>query len=269
MRYIHYILMLCAIVALTACEELIDVNLNDSDPKIVIVADLHNGAGAQEIRVSRTVNFDAEQNYAPVENARVYVRTGPGQLYGFNQQEGGQYVNAQIPMEVGQSYTLEVHVDDQQFTSRSVMLPYIEIDSLGLTKENIFDETYYFVNLKFQDPEGQSDYYRYTVSLNGGPFVFSTAMSDKFNDGNQVTHQIGAPDDTELKPGDDLRIRRAIVNKDVYRYWSEYQSTNPGSAAPGNPTSNISNGALGYFSVSHIKEYAVTVEELEEESDLE
>jgi len=36
-------------------------------------------------------------------------------------------------------------------------------------------------------------------------------------------------------------------------------STNPGSASPGNPTSNISNGALGYFSVSSARDYTVDI----------
>src|SRR5690606_37758278 len=107
----------------------------------------------------------------------------------------------------------------------------------------------------------QPNYYRYTVSLNGAPYVFSSVFSDKFNDGKQVTHQIGAPDDAELKAGDEMKIRRATIYKDVHRYWSEYQATYPGSAAPGNPTSNISNGALGYFSVSNAREYTVTVED--------
>lgn len=261
MQYLKFIVGLCAIILILGCEELIEVDLNASDPKVVIVADLNNQGGTQEIMVSRTVNFDEDRSYDPVKDALVYLRSQNGRIYDFDQQQDGRYTRSSLPLEVGESYSLEVIVDEQQYSAQSVMTQYVEIDSLGLTKENIFNDTYYFVNLKFQDPKGEENYYRYTVSLNGAPFVFSSVFSDKFNDGNQVTHQVGPPGDTELKPGDELRIRRSTVSKNIYQYWSEFQMTNPGSAAPGNPTSNINNGALGYFSVSNVREYNVTVED--------
>lgn len=261
MSYLRYALLFCSVVLVLGCEELIDVDLNAGDPKIVIVADLNTAAGTQEIRIARTVDFDEDRSDQPVEDAVVYLRAGDGKVYAFRQQGKGRYTHAQVPLKVGETYFLDVTVDDQHFTSQSALQSYVDIDSIGLTKENLFNEDYYFVNLKFLDPAGEPNYYRYTVSLNGEPFVFSSVMSDKFNDGKQVTHQIGAPEGSELRPGDELRIRRSTISKDVHRYWSEYQSTNPGSAAPGNPTSNISNGALGYFSVSNLREYTVTVED--------
>jgi hypothetical protein len=35
---------------------------------------------------------------------------------------------------------------------------------------------------------------------------------------------------------------------EYYKTFTELVNTNPGSAAPANPNSNLSNGALGYFS---------------------
>lgn len=254
--------MVCgSLMLFFGCEELIEVDLNAGDPKVVIVADLSDEGGTQEIRVTRTVNFDEDRSFDPINDAFVILRSGSGQFYAFEQQQNGRYTHSRLPLEVGETYSLEVIVGDQHYTAQTVVEQYVEIDSLGLTKENIFNESYYFVNLKFQDPQERPNYYRYTVSLNGAPYVFSSVFSDKFNNGKQVTHQIGAPDDTELKPGDEMRIRRATIAKDVHQYWSEYQATNPGSAAPGNPSSNISNGALGYFSASSVREYTVIVED--------
>jgi len=55
-----------------------------------------------------------------------------------------------------------------------------------------------------------------------------------------------------------------VIDKDVFKYWNELQSINPGSAAPANPTSNISNGALGYFSVSSARTYNFFIKSFED-----
>ncbi|SEF68552.1 DUF4249 domain-containing protein [Sphingobacterium lactis] len=267
------IILLCAVVfSFSSCEELIDVDLNSADPKIVIVADINNSGNVHEVFVSRTVNFDVDRPSDPVENAAVQVRSGAGQVYVFLHQGDGRYVNTNMQLGIAETYSLSVTVDGEEYKSETSMPEYVEVDSIGVTKENIFNETYYFVNLKFQDPPGQANYFKYTVSVNEEKFKFDSATSDKFNDGKLVTHQIGSGGNDEIQLGDKLVVRRQAITKPVYTYWSEYMMTNPGSAAPGNPTSNISNGALGYFSVANVRDYSIDIqdetvsEEIESES---
>jgi len=119
---------------------------------------------------------------------------------------------------------------------------------------NLFDKTYYFAAFKFNDPEGRGNYYRYDISVNGSPFRFASVFNDKLSDGLYVSHQI-TDFDADLKDGDNIAVRRSIVDKSVFDYWNEFQNTNPTTAAPGNPKSNVSNNALGYFSVAPTKEY--------------
>lgn len=259
-RPLYRFLLFSFLLILTSCEDLIDIDLNSANPKVVIVADINNEEKTHEILISKTVNFDDERPNDPVDDALVYIRLGNGRVYQFVSAGGGRYINTDIPMAMGETYNLVVQVDGEEYTSTTRMLAYIDIDSIGVTEENIFNEDFYFINLKFNDPEGEANYYRYSMSINNKPFKFNAVFSDKFNDGNEWTHQLGSDGSgNDIKPGDNLRIRRQIITKEVFNYWSEYASTNPGSAAPGNPTSNISNDALGYFSVSSVRDYTVDI----------
>jgi len=261
-KQLYNVLILCFLMTLSGCEELIDVDLNEVDPRIVIVADLNNEESEHVVLVSRTVNFDEPRPSEPISDAIVFVESGNGKRYDFKLNTEGEYVNSNLPLSVGETYTLNVIVNGEQYTSTTKMLGYIEIDSIGVTKENLFSEDFYFINLKFSDPQGQPNYYRYGMSINNQPFKFNMVASDKYNDGNEVTHQLGGQGaNNEIKPGDHILVRRYIITKEVYTYWSEYMSTNPGSAAPGNPTSNINNGALGFFSVSSVRDYTVDIDE--------
>ncbi len=250
----------------TACEEKIEIDLNAVNPKVVIEAHLKNTNRLQEIFVTRTVNFDERKPFEAIEDANVVVRTNNGRVYSFISAGNGRYIHNNMTLNEQNTYTLEVSVENEVYTATSNMPSFVEIDSLGITKENIFNETYYFVNLKFHDIANVPNYYLYTMSVNDQPFKFNAVFSDKFNDGLNVTHQLGGNDLT-LISGDQIKIRRHLIAKDVHKYWSDYQSTNPGSASPGNPTSNISNGALGYFSVSNVKEYSVEIQDQSEELD--
>lgn len=252
-----FIAILCVLFFFTGCEEIIDVDLNDAAPRIVIEANLSDLTSIQRIRVSQTVAFDEVVNSAPLPSAEVIVVDNAGNAYYFYYERDGNYLNDDFTPVSGRTYLLQVDVDGEIFQSSCFMPPYVEVDSTGIIRENILGDEYYFATFKFNDPEGEPNYYRYDVQVNDGPYRFSTVFQDKFNDGLYVTHQVSDLD-ADMEPGDYLTVRRYCIDEKVFKYWDEYQSTNPGSAAPANPTSNIlnkDNNALGYFSVASAREF--------------
>ncbi|MCA5004868.1 DUF4249 domain-containing protein [Sphingobacterium bovistauri] len=256
MRYLHsFLLIIC--LGLASCEELIDVNLNDVDPRYVIEGDLTDLSADQVITVSQTVAFDAPVRNKPVENAIVTVTDDKGTIYAFTKSGDGIY-RANFKPKALRTYNLKVVIEGEVFAASSYMNSYIDVDSLGVIEDVIFTDTVYSVTQKFMDPKDQPNYYKYKISVNGSDFAFSRVFSDKFNDGMFVTHQISDPNN-DIFLGDSVVVNRQIIDKQVFDYWNELQSINPGSAAPANPTSNISNGALGYFSVSSSKRYGYRV----------
>ena len=262
MTIIRYIYLCCALFLFVGCEELIDIDLNDADPRIVIEANLSNLGSVQRIRVSRTVPFNASVNAQAVTDAVLQVSDSRGRVYHFLHEEEGNYIARDFMPSSGQNYALQAEVAGQLYESSCYMPDYVDVDSTGIVKEQVFGESYYFATFKFNDPADVSSYYKYDISINDAPSRFASVFSDKFNNGLYVTHQV-SDRDLDLKPGDNITVRRYCVDEKVFNYWNEYQSTNPGSAAPGNPTSNISNNALGYFSVASAQEFFMEIMEVD------
>lgn len=258
MRLLRFNILIALALTLVSCEDLIDLDLNAANPKIVIDADLNDLSDHQVIRVSRSVNFNSPISSEPVTGAVILVKDNDGHSFPFEDRGNGEYRRPNFKPRINMTYSLTVDVDGELFTSSTKMLPFVPVDSLAIKEETRFDETYYSVVLKFYDPADSPNYFKYAVSINGEPFKFAAALSDKFNDGLYVGHDL-TDRDNSLALGDSVIVRRQCVTKEVYSYWNQIQMLNPGSAAPANPTSNISNGALGYFSVSSAHDYAVRI----------
>lgn len=238
---------------LVSCEEVIDLELNSSSPLYVIDAELSNLNAQQNIYISESVSFNEPYSKKPIEDATVGVMNEKGEYFPFEHVSNGIYRSYFIPQS-NIRYDLNVKINNKSFISSSYMNDYIDVDSLGFVEDVVFKDTVYSVTLKFMDPINESNYYKYNISVNGRPNEFNRVFNDKYNDGLFVTHQLsGNRDDFQL--GDSIVVTRYIIDKEVYKYWNDVTSINPGSAAPANPLSNISNGALGYFSVSSAKKY--------------
>lgn len=262
MKLRSYLYLVLFFFCFTSCEDVIEIDLNEGDTRIVIEAQLTDLSNFQQIRVSQTVPFSEAVKSKAIIDAQVLVADNEGRNYYFQHTENGVYVKPDFKPVAGRTYRLEIKVANEVYASSCKMPAYVEVDSIGVVKEKIFKDDYYFATFKFNDPENEDNYYKYDLAINKGPFKFSATYNDKFNNGRYVTHQIGDRDE-DVFPGDSLTVRRYCVDKAVYKYWNEFQMTNPGSAAPANPTSNISNNALGYFSVASAKQYGMLVEDIE------
>lgn len=275
-RYQQFGCLLIAITALFAsCEEVIDVDLTDAAPRVVIEADLREPLDT--IWLGQSVPLSQDQSsraFLPSADIRVVREDGSAVVFR-STAEPGLYVSegrptVGVPTDLpAQHYTLIVELDGEQYTSTEYMHDYIEVDSLGMGTRRFFDEDIYYLSFRFQDPANEENFYRYDMSVNGGPFVFAGVYSDRFNDGLYISHEITSPRE-ELVVGDQVKVRRSVISSSVYRYWSDLQSLHPGVAAPANPRSNISNGALGYFSISTGKVYDFEIRDIpDQESEVE
>ncbi|HKZ66576.1 MAG TPA: hypothetical protein VJ111_09490, partial [Chitinophagaceae bacterium] len=62
--------------------------------------------------------------------------------------------------------------------------------------------------------------------------------------------------DEDIKSGDTVKLDMLCIDPAVYKYWysvNQSATGNSQSASPANPVSNISGGALGYFSAHTIQ----------------
>lgn len=244
MNLIKYLFIISALFV--SCEDVIELDLNESAPHLVIVGEITNQTDQQVVTLSKTVPFTSESRFEGISNAQVEVVDGHGTVFRFTERSPGVYVADHFAGIEFETYELHVSVDGKAYTASSQMPPLVGIDSVGTAVSDLFGEEQKYVALKYQDPPHEPNYYRYLISVNDGPVQFVYVASDKFNDGKYVSERLGNPDE-DLVTGDAVVVYMQCVDKAMFDFWNAVQATNPGTAAPANPPSNISNGALGYF----------------------
>lgn len=239
---------------LFGCEKVIDVDLNEAAPSIVIEGNLSGFPSLAEVKITKTSSYFDNSESEKITNAEVSILDSDGHRFLLKESTDGVYNSDDILLKPHGSYRLEVETDGKLYEATSKFNPKVAIDSVGYYWDNqysFFDEG--FVVLVFiNDPAGIENYYRLRIFVNGelqnstGDFIL---FNDRFIDGQQLELTIR---EIDLVPNDTVTVQLMSLDKNIYDYYNvfeELMNNNPGSAAPANPPSNISNGALGYFSV--------------------
>lgn len=238
-----------------ACEEEIDLPLKDAEPKIVIEGNIYDTGDPWLVLVQETTPFKDQVLFNGLADAVVTITDGnnhtdtllPASSLGI--EIDGVYGLLGRSTVAGQTYTLRVFVKDQLFESTSTVFPATPIDSL-YAMSNGFDDALR-VTFDYRDPVGVPNYYKADVVVNGAPYSSNERSDDKFTDGIKKTVMFRDFDD--LKTGDTIDVYFKSVDFNVYQYfYTLAENTSFVSAAPSNPISNISNGALGYFNASSV-----------------
>ncbi len=256
------------LMALFGCEKVIDINLNDVNPNTVIEANLTDKPGDVEVKITKTGAYFGASELQTVSGANVVLEDDSGRRFELKEKEPGFYMHERVAPDTGRTYKLTVESDSEVYTASSTLRPAVEIEKLEYFYEegkSFFDDGYYLL-LYFKDPPDESNYYRVNVYKNGrlrtdaGNLILFT---DDYVEGKEVQLTLRG---TVFNNGSVAKVELISLDKgafDFYRTFDDVATTNPGSAAPANPTSNFSNGALGYFSAYSSDEETVVINEKE------
>lgn len=236
-----------------ACKKVIQVDLNSAAPQIVIEGDVTNASGPYLVTISKTVNFSASNSFPPVSGAAVQITdSNTAQTYSLPETTPGVYSTNSFQGHIAHTYILSVTAGGISYTASSTMPAAVHIDSITFVNnpdtknKNAIDAV-----VNFQDPPGLGNDYHFIETVNGnrvpGIFVFE----DRLSDGKYIRQTL-YNDTSTLHTGQNLKVEMDCVDKNIYNYYfSLFQVTGSNgfqSASPANPVSNLSNGALGYFS---------------------
>ena len=250
-----YLIAVLLIISTAGCKKILDVKLKNADVQLVITGEVNNRKGPYKVQISKSVNFYEDNIFPAVSDAFVTIK-GNGVTDTLTEKEPGIYFTDKLDGEPGKTYTLHVAVDGKVFSASSVMPRPVRIDSLTfLMGEN--KNLYAVVN--FQDPPGIENFYEFIEFADGQRFKNSrgnSVFSDRLSDGRHISTVL-YDDTTDIRAGISLTVQMNCIDKPVYNYLQQLLqiSGNGGSfsnPSPTNPTSNISGGALGYFSANTI-----------------
>ncbi len=245
-----FIAILPAIILFSSCEKVITLDLKNAKAKVVIYGDISDQTDYQYIRISRSYNFTESNKFNAATGARVIVTSQQGSVINFSEITPGVYQSPKFRGIPGQSYTLDVTLDGQKYTSVSSMPEKVFLDSLNFRQVSFFGKTSTHVVANFEDPVEIKNQYRYLLTIKG-KVVEEVVSDDRFNNGNKVSNTI-YHELNDLKPGDPIELDLQCIDRNVYTYFFSFgQNMGEGGppVSPANPPSNISNGALGVFCV--------------------
>jgi len=146
--------------------------------------------------------------------------------------------------------------------SKSLLLIYSFLLVLALRAISVGNKSVKTVSVYYHDPPEAENQYRFILYVNGVQVKKVFASDDEFTNGRLVNTTL-YQNDIKINTGDKVGVEMQCVDKKVFTYW--YSLSQQGgngfanSATPSNPTSNISNGALGYFSAHTVQHASVTV----------
>lgn len=250
MKQAIYIIAALAI-GFTSCQKVIDVNIDDAPPKVVIEAEINEGEPVY-VHLSRSIELDKNNNFPHISGANIILTDDAGNsdtLTEDNLNDDEYYIGYNIIGRPGRTYILTVAVDGETYTAVSTMPQRIELDSVTARAFSGFGDPIDFLVIHYNDPQKKGDYVRAKVWVNNWLVPDLFLEDDNFVNGNYNAATLFSGE-YELADGDDIIVELNTLDKAVYDYYVELEEVSGSSqvASPSNPVTNISGGALGYFS---------------------
>ncbi|BAV08009.1 hypothetical protein FLA_4042 [Filimonas lacunae] len=237
-------------------------------PRYVIEGVITNN-GVCRVLLSTSNNFDEDNNFDAISGATVSITEDQGGAILLTERKPGNYQSAYLKGKTGHTYHLLVNIKGQQFTASSVMPPQaVKIDSVFFSTEILGGTNRRIANACYTDPPVKGNCYRFVQYINEHKESTVFVDNDKFNNGHTVAYPLyfrNNDDDARrnIISGDTVRIEMHCIDSTLYKYWYSLSSLTAAvwaaPATPSNPVTNITGGALGYFSAHTVRSIRVVV----------
>lgn len=248
-----------------SCEKAVDLKLKDNEPKYVIEGQITNEKGVCKVLISKTKNVGDDNQFKGVSGASVKIENN-GITTLLPEVSPGVYQVNTIDGTPGQTYQLTVTIDNQVFKAVSTMPELVELKDFYI-KAGDYGKKTTVGTIKYKDPLAVKNYYWFRKYVNGVVQKDYDVFNDEFTPGQDVSQRLDFTNETkddanDIKHGDNFVVSMSCIDQDVYIYLNSLYNANGNGQtgpAPANPISNISGGALGYFSAHTIQSKTITV----------
>lgn len=254
MKILSFLIGLVAIFILTiSCEKVIKIDLPGNKSVPVIEAYIETDSLCF-VRLSSTINIFKQQSQNLITDAAITISDNQGNNETLLYNDRGVYRGVTLRGTIGNTYTLSVTIDGKEYKASSTILPVVPIDSLTFKKDSQLDNSKK-VELHYTDPSTAKNsyvargfYIPDPNSTSSSPTNRSYLLNDDNKNGEPNTVQLFS---RKLNSGELIVAELRSIDQAVFDYYFSIEDALTGSsftsAAPANPKSNFSNGALGYF----------------------
>ncbi len=264
-------LTLISLFLFVSCEKEIDLDLDDQSGNIVIEGNITDQPGSYYVKITKSVAFTENNSYPTVSDAVVLLSDNTGQTEILKYVGEGYYETTAFTTAPGRTYILKVSAEGKEYTAESTMPQPVVLEDLQQDSFMVAGELSYTLLPIFTDPVSLGNRYLFTYTLNNNPNKMFEAFSDNVNNGMANQRPLLLPNDDEdgesekTKVGDTIHVEMQCIDTNVFTYFTSLiqiiDGGGPGGGiTPSNPPSNISNGALGYFSAHTISKKSYVIQ---------
>lgn len=274
---IYPMLMLAGLMtAFISCTETIDISLDNSYTRLVVYGEISTDTAVHSLSITRSADYFYNLPAQGVSGALVKVSDGISEtVFAENDTIPGNYESPQgfygIPGRTYELFIQDVDIDNdgykESYTARSYLPEMAAPDSVKLN----YVEYPFFkgseILLYARDPAETVDFYAFKVARNG--ILQTDSLSEiiiqddilfngNYTYGIQVQYLNDAKEGEKVLPGDTITFLMFGITRDYYNFIMEARTelfgSNPlFSGPPANVSSNLSNGAIGFFTAVNIK----------------
>ena len=248
-----------------SCEDVIDVNLKNIEPKLVIDASINwikdTDGKTQFIKLSLTAPY-FNNTIPPAVGAKIIVTDSNNTIFNFNETDTpGTYKNSTFAPKINSTYTLTITYNNEVYTATETLKPVVEIEYIEQKNNGGFTSDETEIKAFYNDPKGIENFYFFEFINTATNALNLDVYDDEFTDGNTI---FAIYSDDDLIKGDEIVIKNVGISQRFYQYMNlliqqtQEASGNPFKAqsAPirGNCTNqtNPENYPFGYFRVSEV-----------------
>ena len=253
-RKLPYILAISIIAV--SCTKEIDIDVNSSDPQIVVEANLDN-ENPISIKLTESVNFDDDNTYPAVEDAIIVLTDNLGNSETLTEISPGNYLGSSVTGNINSTYTLSILANGKELSSVCTIPNQIAFDSLivnavtggGGGGPGGGGGSSHDIIVEYFDPVNEGNFYRF-VEYKNGQYVNAFIFDDRLSNGIKNSNTLQSFNRT-YKSGDTLKIEMQCISKEVYEYYRSFGNLFGGptnASTPANPYTNMQGTKLGYFS---------------------
>ena len=258
---------------LFSCEDVIDIELNDADPRLVVEASIdwfkNTTGNEQSIKLSLSAPF-FDESTPPANGAIIQITDTNNNTFNFIEDGNtGIYRNTNFIPVIDQDYTLTINYNGDTYSATENMKSVVPIDFIEQNNEGGFSGEDIELKAFYTDPANIDNYYFFEFITEISVVPDLDVFDDTFTDGNQI---FGFFSEEDLEAGDEVIIRNYGISEQFYEFM--FILLQQGSDDSGGPfetqpatvrgncinITNPDNFPFGYFRLSEVDEIIYTIE---------
>ena len=262
----------------TACEKVIELDLDTQEKELVIDAhiDWEKGATGQEqtILLSYTQPYYSQEAPESASGATVLVTDNQGNIFPFVEHIAGTYKNVNFTPALGRRYALMVQYQGKEYVASDILkeVPQLTEDNITQSNDGGFTRNEIMLTLRFDANAGETNNFVLRIKASSDGVTRLYGFNDRYFPDGRFSSKIlsrSNKEEEKFKPGDTVEITLFRVSETYMNYirvLSNNASNNAGLfSIPNRVRGNIVNRAnpqenpLGAFRVAQYSKVTYTI----------